>query len=111
MGEGIGSPKWVALGHHTGTQTGEVKLILNGPAGASVSVTTGNQPSVSRADEFASVRSVELMIEDVPCRLNVGVDDQGGIIIQTQVDGRWLEVELRGIEPSKIQIVRIASTD
>ena len=34
VGEGIGPPKWAALGH-TGTRTGEVKLIstaLMGPA-------------------------------------------------------------------------------
>lgn len=107
-GEGIGPPKWVALGHHIGTHTGEVKLILHAPDGTGVSVTTGNEPSSDRTNEFTSSRTVELLIEETPYRLQADVDDEGGLIIQTQVSGRWLEIELRGIEPSEVQIVRIA---
>src|SRR6266852_4048810 len=72
----------VALGHHPGTRTGEVKLILTAPDGAGVSVTTANQPSPDRTSEFTSIRSVELMIDETPCHLEAGVDDQGRIIIQ-----------------------------
>jgi hypothetical protein len=71
-------------------------------------VTTGDQPSVSRADEYLSVRPVDLMIDDTLCHLVAGVDEEGGLIIQSQASGRWLEIDLSGIDPAQVQIVRIA---
>jgi hypothetical protein len=47
------------------------------------------------------------MIDDTLCRLDAGVDEEGELIIQTQLSGRWLEIDLSGIDPAQVQIVRI----
>ena len=71
-------------------------------------MTTGNELIWGRDSEFATTRTVELMIDDSPQWLDAGVTEDGEIIIQTYLDGRRLEIEFDGIEPSQIQIVRIA---
>lgn len=48
------------------------------------------------------------MIDDTLCHLVAGVDEEGGLIIQSQASGRWLEIDLSGIDPAQVQIVRIA---
>jgi hypothetical protein len=106
-GPDIGQPRWVAFGHHPGTPVGNLKLIFNAPDGASVSVTTSTELIWGRDDEFAATRTVELVIDDVLQRLEAGVTEDGEIIIQTHSDGRRLEIELLGIEPDRVQIVRI----
>jgi hypothetical protein len=71
-------------------------------------VTTGNELTWGRDSEFATTRTVELMIDDSLRRLDAGVTEDSEIIIQTHFDGRRLEIELHGIEPDRVQIVRIA---
>jgi hypothetical protein len=107
-GPDIGRPRWVAFGHHPGAPVGHLKLIFNAPDGASVSVTTATELAWGREDEFTATRTVELMIDDSLRRLDAGVTENGEIIIQTHFDGRRLEIELLGIEPDRVQIVRIA---
>jgi hypothetical protein len=107
-GPDIGQPRWVAFGHHPGTPVGHLKLSFNAPDGASVSVTTATEPMWGRDDEFVTNRSVELLIDDSLQRLDAGVTEDGEIIIQTHFAGRRLEIELLGIEPGRVQIVRIA---
>ena len=108
IGPDIGQPRWVAFGHHPGTPVGHLKLIFNAPDGASVSVTTATELAWGRDDEFAATRTVELMIDDSLQRHDAGVTEDGEIIIQTHFDGRRLEIELLGIQPDRVQIVRIA---
>jgi hypothetical protein len=108
-GPDIGQPRWVASGHHPGSLVGNLKLIFNASDEASVSVTTGNEIIWGRdSSEFAVTRPVELMIDDSLQRFDAGVTEDGEIVIQTFVDGRRLEVELRGMEPDQVRIVRIA---
>jgi hypothetical protein len=66
------------------------------------------EPWLDRSTEYTHIRMIELMVLDSMCTLGAGVDEEGGLVVQTQVSGRWLEIELKGIEPDQVQIVRIA---
>ena len=107
-GTGIGPPQLVTVGHHLGAQTGVVKLLLSVPDGVTVDISTGTEPWLDRSTEYTHIRAIELMILDSMRTLEAGVDEEGGLVVQTQVSGRWLEIELKGIEPNQVQIVRIA---